>query len=378
MKIPSAKSARSSKVACAVFFAFFFLTFAFDAYSKDPTNKLDFDGDGKADIAVYREGAANDRVSSQAYSGSYWYYLGSTSGFASFPWGRTLDVPIPADYAGDSKTDPTIFRWFEPNAPPYDGNTIWISGGGVRGFGNTTGRKMGRNFVLETGGAPQKAELGEFQHVNIYYDQESVTPFYQYRLYWQIGSTNLDYIVTNVPSGQSAATYNQVPVPDDYYNNDGKSEVAVFNTDTGCYHVWQGNPLTDPLTPSCFGSGYTPAPGDYDRDGWVDYGVFKSTGTNSFEWKYISAQSGGSPVTFSLTTTFNGTGAPVAADYDGDGVTDYAVAQSASGAWNWTIRNSGCPSNINLPCSPSTAAPVTFGYSSDTLLASPYFNDPWW
>jgi hypothetical protein len=183
--------------------------------------------------------------------------------------------------------------------------------------------------------------------------------------------------VTNVPSGQSASSYNQVPVPDDY-NNDGKSEAAVFNTNTGCYHVWLGNPLTDPLTPPCFGSGYTPAPGDYDRDGWADYGVFKSTGSSSFEWKFISAQSGGTPTTHSMTTSWSGTGTPVAADYDGDGVTDYAVAQSANGTWNWTIRKSGCPSNINLPCTPSTAAPVTFGFSSDTLLASPYFNDPWY
>lgn len=368
MKIPRTESARGSKAACAVFFAFFFLTFAFDAYSIDPTNKLDFDGDGKADIAVYREGSANDRVSSQAYSGSYWYYLGSSSGFGAFPWGRTLDVPIPADYAGDSKTDPTIFRWFEPGLSPFDGNTIWISGGGVRGFGNTTGRKMGRNFVLETGGAPQKAEIGEFQHVNIFYDQDSVTPFYQYRLYWQIGSTNLDYIVTNVPSGQSASAYQQVPVPDDY-SGDGKSEVAVFNTNTGCYHIWYGN-TNDPFTPNCFGSGFTPAPGDYDGDGRVDYGVFKSTGTNSFQWQFINSQTNGTATTYSLTTGWSGVGKPVAADYDGDGKTDYSVAQSASGNWNWTIIKSGCST-----CSPITA---TFGVNTDTLLASPYFYDPWY
>jgi hypothetical protein len=375
MKMPGMESSYGSKTACAVFLAFFFLTFAFDAYSIDPTNRLDFDGDGKADIAIYREG--NPSRVSQAYSPStFWYWSSLYGTWEDEPWGRSLDVPIPADYTGDNKTDPTIFRWFEPDIAPYDGNYIWIMGAANRGFGNASGRKMGRNFVPENGGSgAQKAELGEFQHVNIYYDSDTEPPFYQYRLYWQIGDTNLDYIVTNVPLGQSASTYNQAPVPEDY-SGDGKSEVAVFNTNTGCYHIWYGT-VNDPFTPTCFGSGFSPAPGNYDRDGRVDYGVFKSTGTNSFQWQFISSQTNGTPTTYSLTTTWNGDGKSVVADYDGDGVVDYAVAQSANGNWQWTIRKSGCPSNINLPCSPSTMT-ATFGLSTDTLLARPYFNDSWY
>lgn len=80
MKMPRMESAYSSKTVCAVLFTFFFLTFAFDAYAIDPTNKLDFDGDGKADIAIYREGAANDRVSTQAYSQSTFWYWSSLNG----------------------------------------------------------------------------------------------------------------------------------------------------------------------------------------------------------------------------------------------------------------------------------------------------------
>jgi hypothetical protein len=57
----------------------------------------DYDGDGKADISVYRNGI--------------WYILRSSDdGIGAVGWGIAEDIPVPADYDGDGKTDIAVYR----------------------------------------------------------------------------------------------------------------------------------------------------------------------------------------------------------------------------------------------------------------------------
>jgi len=62
----------------------------------------DYDGDGKTDIAVYRNGN--------------WFILRSSDGgMTSLRWGIAQDIPVPADYDGDGKADIAVYRngvWF--------------------------------------------------------------------------------------------------------------------------------------------------------------------------------------------------------------------------------------------------------------------------
>ena len=59
----------------------------------------DYDGDGKADIAVFRR------------STGVWYIINSRTGTgSSYAWGGSGDMPVPADYDGDGKADVAIFR----------------------------------------------------------------------------------------------------------------------------------------------------------------------------------------------------------------------------------------------------------------------------
>ncbi|MBK7705879.1 MAG: VCBS repeat-containing protein [Acidobacteria bacterium] len=103
----------------------------------------DYDGDGKADIAVFRPslgqwwlnrstaggiavtfGSATDRTVQGDYTGDgktdiaiwrpsngEWFILRSEDfTFYSFPFGAGGDTPAPGDYDGDGKTDAAVFR----------------------------------------------------------------------------------------------------------------------------------------------------------------------------------------------------------------------------------------------------------------------------
>ena len=60
----------------------------------------DYDGDGKADLAIFRP------------STGAWQILTSSARLSASPvvWGTTTDVPVPGDYDGDGKTDIAFYR----------------------------------------------------------------------------------------------------------------------------------------------------------------------------------------------------------------------------------------------------------------------------
>src|SRR5262249_53579140 len=59
---------------------------------------VDFDGDGRSDIALYRDGV-------------WWILRSSNGGGIGVTFGGApQDIPVPGDYDGDGKTDQAVYR----------------------------------------------------------------------------------------------------------------------------------------------------------------------------------------------------------------------------------------------------------------------------
>src|SRR6185503_17824541 len=114
----------------------------------------DYDGDGKADLAVYRPCAHTN--------GCYWYILTSTSNYTSslvFTWGLATDIPVPADYDGDGKADIAVYR------PSTGGWFLMLSATGYSTTGQYWGASDDTPMPADYDG-DGKADLALFNRTN--------------------------------------------------------------------------------------------------------------------------------------------------------------------------------------------------------------------
>ena len=308
----------------------------------DNSFRLDFDGDGRTDIAVYREGSRSFDVAPQS---SYWYFLNTQTGIISVvPWGRTLDVPAPADYDNDSKTDTAVFRWWDFETGDTNEWRIGKSSGGHQvttfeiGFGY---HKYSRNYTGDG-----RAELGQLYVVDISQKPDENCFIINYFISSLDGGNIIKQVSDNCNVGLT-------PVPGDY-NNDGYSEIAVFTNRT--FKVWYAP----------YGSGYTtpdivqfwdvdmPTPGDYDGDGKTDFAGIKRE-ANRLHW-HIKQSSSGAEVDMEFGFL---TDKPVPGNYDSDSKTDIAVFRPSDSSW-WILNSFD-----------GVVSSWYFGLPTDTPLAMP-------
>jgi hypothetical protein len=107
--------------------------------SGDHPLAADFDGDGQADLAMFRAGAS-------ASSQNIWTILSSSTGATSVvQFGVGGDIPVPADYDGDHTSNIGVFRpstgtWYTSVDPATNyGAVRWGTSGDVPAAGDFDG-----------------------------------------------------------------------------------------------------------------------------------------------------------------------------------------------------------------------------------------------
>jgi hypothetical protein len=268
-----------------------FLTVIFDPDGSTPPLKtqFDFDGDLRADIAVYREGNTPGAP-------SYWHILNSGNGtYQAYQMGSNGDKPIPADYDGDGKTEVAVWRpstgvWYTSTDPAINyGAFHWGQTGDVPIPGDFDGDNKADHVVWRPGngnwyvfrssdGGFQQQQFGTSTDKPVLgdFDGDGKADYAFYRpgatqtanSFWNvIQSSNGAFLSAQFGRGEDK------PVAADYDGN-GITNFAVYRPST---FTWYRS-----LDPAInYGAvvwgmeGDVPAPGDYDRDGRADVAIFR-------------------------------------------------------------------------------------------------------
>lgn len=210
--------------------------------SSDTPISADYDGDGKSDYAVFRDGT--------------WTISRSSDGGTSTKYfGMAGDIPVRGDYNGDGITDITVYR-------PTTGTWFFLNKDGV-------------------GLSAIQFGLNEDQPVPADLDGDGKTDIAVFRpsngvWYSLLSSTGKFYAVQFGLNGD-------VPVVADF-DGDGADDITVYRPSNGIWYTWKAASGTFDVRQ--FGiSTDVPVAGNFDGDGVTDIAVFRPSTGVWYIWK---------------------------------------------------------------------------------------------
>ena len=252
---------------------------------------FDFDGDGKADISIFRPSA-----------GEWWMQRSSSGGIFALQFGSSSDRIVPADYTGDGKADVAVWR-------PASGEWFILRSEDLSFYAFPFGTDGDIPVPADYDG-DGRADAAVFRPSNST---------------WHINKSSGGYLV------QQFGISGDVPITADY-DGDGKSDISIYRASAG---EWWIQRSTAGLTAFQFGnSNDKPVQGDYTGDGKADAAFYRPT---TGEWFVLRSED---QTYFSFPFGTDGD-TPVPGDYDGDGKTDAAVFRPSNSTWFIQRTNAG-------------------------------------
>ena len=258
---------------------------------------VDFDGDGKTDISVFR---GNDDGEHNAQ----WYILNSQDhSVAQQKFGGETDIPVAGDFDGDGKAEIAVFRGDDDGA---NSSAWYLSKGSAQNFTRQQWGAKGDVPVAGDYDGDGRCDIAVFRPADgIWYILQSSDNSFQAHQ-WGRGT--------------------DIPVPGDY-DGDGKFDLAVFRPSEGIWYILPST--TGTMIANQWGTGTDkPVPGDYDGDSITDLAVFRAS-----EGTWYILKSTTDNVAYDAAQWGNSSDLPVMGDYDGDGKFDLAVFRPEGGMW---------------------------------------------
>ncbi len=277
----------------------------------DNSSFLDFDGDGKTDLSIFRPSSAE-----------WWYTRSSDGGSGAVQFGNSSDVLTPADFTGDGRADIAAWR-------PSSGTWYILRSDDLTFYAFAFG---------SNGDIPVPAD----------YDSDGRSDAAVFR---PLTST---WYISKSSGGTDIVGFGAIgdkPVPADY-DGDGKSDVAIFRPigGSGGGEWWYLRSSDGENRAFAFGSAEDKlVPGDYTGDGKTDAAIWRPS---SGYW-YILRSEDSSFYSFPFGTAGD---QPLVGDFDGDGRSDPAIRRPSDSVWyingstaGVLIQQFGSSSDVALP-----------------------------